>query len=45
MMIGYWNSHYTHVPLAMAVSARKKIDPDGVLWQTVLAVTEQGFGG
>ena len=45
MMIGYWNNHYTHVPLAMAVSARKKIDPAGPLWQTVLAVTEQGFGG
>jgi len=45
MMIGYWNSHYTHVPLAMAVSARKKIDPNGLLWQTVLSVTEQGFGG
>jgi 6-phosphofructokinase 1 len=45
MLIGYWNDHYTHVPLAMAVSARKKIDPNGLLWQTVLAVTEQGFGG
>ena len=45
MMIGSWNNHYTHVPLAMAVSARKKINPDGDLWQTVLAVTEQGFGG
>lgn len=45
MMIGHWNNHYTHVPLAMAVSARKKVDPNGQLWQTVLAVTEQGFGG
>jgi len=45
MMIGSWSNHYTHVPLALAVSARKKIDPYGALWQTVLAVTEQGFGG
>ena len=45
MMIGYWNNHYTHVPLAMAVSARKKVAPNGQLWQTVLTVTEQGFGG
>lgn len=45
MMIGFWNGHYTHVPLDMAASARKKIDPEGDLWQTVLAVTEQGFGG
>jgi len=45
MLIGCWNNHYTHVPLAMAVSARKKIDPHGLLWQTVLSVTEQGFGG
>ena len=45
MMIGTWSTQYTHVPLAMAVSARKKINPSGALWQTVLAVTEQGFGG
>jgi 6-phosphofructokinase 1 len=45
MMIGHWNNHYTHVPLAMAVSARKKIDPAGLLWQTVLSVTEPDFGG
>jgi 6-phosphofructokinase 1 len=44
IMIGQWNKHYIHVPLDMAVSARKKIDPHGLLWQTVLAVTEQGFG-
>jgi 6-phosphofructokinase 1 len=42
MLIGYWNSHYTHVPLSLAVSERKMISPQGSLWQTVMSMTEQG---
>ena len=38
MLIGYWNHCYTHVPLRLATTERKKIDPGGVLWQTVLSV-------
>ena len=41
MVIGYWNQHFTHIPIALAVLKRKKIDPCGDLWQTVLATTGQ----
>jgi 6-phosphofructokinase 1 len=42
MLVGYWNQHYTHVPIGLAISARRKISPHGNLWQSVLSVTEQG---
>ncbi len=45
MMVGYWNQHFTHVPLKLATLHRKKVDPRGELWRTVLAVTEQGQPG
>lgn len=41
MVVGFWNHHFTHVPIALAVSARKRIDPDGSLWSSVLASTGQ----
>jgi len=41
MVVGYWNHQFTHVPIAKAVSARKRIDPEGVLWSSVLAATGQ----
>jgi 6-phosphofructokinase 1 len=41
MVVGFWNHHLTHVPIPLAVSARKKIDPDGLLWNSVLASTGQ----
>ena len=41
MVVGYWNHQFTHVPIALATSARKKIDPDGTLWSSVLASTGQ----
>jgi 6-phosphofructokinase 1 len=41
MIVSFWNHQFTHVPIALAVSARKKIDPDGVLWSSVLASTRQ----
>jgi 6-phosphofructokinase 1 len=41
MVIGFWNHHFTHVPIALAVSERKKIDPTGSLWSSVLASTGQ----
>ncbi len=28
MIVGYWNNHYTHVPIALSVSERKRIDPE-----------------
>jgi 6-phosphofructokinase 1 len=41
MVVSFWNHRFTHVPIALAVSARKKIDPDGTLWSDVLATTGQ----
>jgi len=41
MVVGYWNHQFTHVPISLAVSARKKIDPRGALWNSVLASTGQ----
>ena len=41
MLVGFWNHQFTHVPLALATSARKKLDPDGWLWSSVLASTGQ----
>jgi 6-phosphofructokinase 1 len=42
MVVGAWHRQFTHVPIAMAVSARRKIDPDGKLWSNVLSCTGQG---
>ena len=41
MLVGYWNNQFTHVPIPLAVSERKRIDPDGTLWSSVLASTGQ----
>ncbi|MBW1861122.1 MAG: ATP-dependent 6-phosphofructokinase, partial [Deltaproteobacteria bacterium] len=41
MVVGNWNGQYTHVPIPMAVSRRKQIDPNGRLWSSVLASTGQ----
>jgi 6-phosphofructokinase 1 len=41
MVVANWRNEFTHVPIPMAVSERKKIDPDGRLWRNVLASTGQ----
>jgi 6-phosphofructokinase 1 len=41
MMVGFWNHRFTHVPLPLAVSARKRVDPRGEIWQRVLQTTGQ----
>jgi 6-phosphofructokinase 1 len=40
-VVGYWNQHFTLVPIEAAVSERKRIDPHGRLWQSVLQCTGQ----
>jgi len=42
MVIGYWNQYFVHVPISLAILKRKKVDPNGHLWQTVLDTTGQG---
>jgi 6-phosphofructokinase 1 len=41
MVVSFWNHQFTHVPISLAVSQRKKIDPEGMLWSSVLAATGQ----
>ena len=41
MVVSFWNHHFTHVPISLAVSARKKIDPAGALWSSVVTSTGQ----
>jgi 6-phosphofructokinase 1 len=41
MVVSFWNHSFTHVPISLAVSQRKKIDPKGMLWSSVLASTGQ----
>jgi 6-phosphofructokinase 1 len=41
MVVGYWNQYFTNIPISLAILRRKKVDPNGDLWQTVLATTGQ----
>ena len=41
MVVSFWNHQFTHVPISLAVSQRKKIDPQGMLWSSVIASTGQ----
>jgi 6-phosphofructokinase 1 len=41
MVVGFWKNQFTHVPIRMAVSARKQIDPNGRFWSNVLSCTGQ----
>lgn len=41
MLIGLWNDQFVHVPIALAIRQRKKVDPNGVLWNSVLEGTGQ----
>ncbi len=41
MVVGFWANEFTHVPISMATSARKKVDPEGWVWNSVLTATGQ----
>jgi len=41
MVIGLWNNVYTHVPIELAVSKRKVIDPASRFWHSVVDATGQ----
>ena len=42
MLISYWNNNFVHVPMEASKGIRKKINPNGKLWQTVMDATGQG---
>jgi len=43
-VMGFWNDHFTLLPIPMAVAKRKKIDVEGELWWNVLEATGQPVG-
>jgi 6-phosphofructokinase 1 len=41
MLVGLWNTVFTHVPLAAIADQKKRVDPAGPLWLTLLQAIEQ----
>lgn len=41
LLISFWNNNYVHVPMDASAGRRKKMDPSGRLWQSVLESTGQ----
>jgi 6-phosphofructokinase 1 len=41
MVVGVWLNEFTHVPIPMAASTRKKLDPAGWVWNSVITATGQ----
>jgi len=41
LIIGQWNNNYTHVPIELAISKRKAINPNSRFWSTVIDATGQ----
>ena len=41
VMIGYWNQHFTQVPLPLVTGQRKQLTPESGVWQQVLSATGQ----
>ena len=41
MLVGNWKGEFTHVPIELAVSKRKQINPVGKFWNNVLSCTGQ----
>jgi len=41
MVVGHWGGEFVHIPIPLAISKRKKINPKGRIWSSVLAATGQ----
>ncbi len=41
MVVGFSNGKFTHMPIALATSFRKQVDPDGEQWRYLLQMTGQ----
>lgn len=41
MVIGLWNGTFTHLPISLAISEKKRVNPEGTFWTSVLAATGQ----
>ena len=45
VVVGNWHGYFTYVPIPLATSKRRQIDPQGQLWQSVLLTTRQSKYG
>jgi 6-phosphofructokinase 1 len=41
MIVGRWHCSFVHLPLELVTQGRKKVDPHGDLWHSVLQATGQ----
>lgn len=41
MLVGHWNNHFVHIPMAASAGKRKQVSPQGKLWVSVLEATGQ----
>lgn len=41
MLVGRWHGTYMHLPLALVTTGRRRVDPGGELWHSVLENTGQ----
>ena len=41
VLVGQWNSRFTHLPIRLAVGKRKTLSPEDPLWLSVLESTGQ----
>jgi 6-phosphofructokinase 1 len=41
MLVGRWHDTFVHIPLSLVISSRRKIDPKGDIWRSVLETTGQ----
>ena len=41
VLIGYWHNVFTHLPIPLAVSEKKRVSPKSELWRGVLSSTGQ----
>jgi 6-phosphofructokinase 1 len=41
MFVGRWHGRFVHIPMAIAIRDRNRVDPDGDLWMSVLESTGQ----
>jgi len=43
VLIGNWNNYFVHIPMGASAGKRKRIDPNGKLWLSVLHATGQSL--
>jgi len=41
MVVGRWHGHYVNLPTEVVTVRRRKVNPQGDLWMTVLEATGQ----